>query len=186
MKNYAEILDKEAICSQVRSALNQYITGGLVLRRHNHKDHADGQIPWRVAETCYGHLMRFRDHITVTLVQADKRGHAKTQCLGEIDKVSLCQYPIDKMEIRQSGEGGGECLISSQRNIEEKDLLRFQSMKTNPTLSNVYIWANKFDEATCVAYPDSIQMGCLKPGNTDVEPFVAYLAEVSDGYWTPT
>lgn len=81
-------------------------------------------------------------------------------------------------------------LISSQRNIEEKDLLHFQSMKTNPPLSNVYIWANKFDEATCVAYPDLIQMGCLKPDNTGVEPFVAYgrvyLAEVSDGYWTPT
>ncbi|XP_053513524.1 leucine-rich repeat-containing protein 34 isoform X2 [Artibeus jamaicensis] len=70
-----------------------------------------------------------------------------------------------------------------------------QSMKTNTTLSNIYIWGNKFDEATCVAYSDLIQTGRLKPDNTDVEPYVvdghAYLAEVSNGlkkyyYWTPT
>ncbi|XP_045053729.2 leucine-rich repeat-containing protein 34 isoform X3 [Desmodus rotundus] len=70
-----------------------------------------------------------------------------------------------------------------------------QSMNTNHTLSNIYIWGNKFDEATCVAYSDLIQMGRLKPDNTDVEPYVvdghAYLAEVSNGlkkyyYWTPT
>nr|KAF6478040.1 leucine rich repeat containing 34 [Molossus molossus] len=70
-----------------------------------------------------------------------------------------------------------------------------QSMKTNPILSNIYIWGNKFDEATCMAYAGLIQMGRLKPDNTDVEPFVVdghvYLAEVSNGlkkhyYWTPT
>ncbi|XP_045707532.1 leucine-rich repeat-containing protein 34 [Phyllostomus hastatus] len=70
-----------------------------------------------------------------------------------------------------------------------------ESMKTNTTLSNIYIWGNKFDEATCVAYSNLIQMGRLKPDNTDVEPYVVdghtYLAEVSNGlkkhyYWTPT
>ncbi|XP_054432926.1 leucine-rich repeat-containing protein 34 isoform X2 [Pteronotus mesoamericanus] len=70
-----------------------------------------------------------------------------------------------------------------------------QSMKTNPTLSNIYIWGNKFDEATCMAYSDLIQTGRLKPDDTDVEPYVVdghvYLAEVSNGlkkhyYWTPT
>ncbi|KAM5336066.1 leucine-rich repeat-containing protein 34 isoform 2-T2 [Glossophaga mutica] len=70
-----------------------------------------------------------------------------------------------------------------------------ESMKTNTTLSNIYIWGNKFDEATCMAYSDLIQTGRLKPDNTDVEPYVvdghAYLAEVSNGlkkyyYWTPT
>lgn len=68
-------------------------------------------------------------------------------------------------------------------------------MKTNPVLSNIYIWGNKFDEATCVAYSDLIQMGRLNSNNTDVEPFEVdgrvYLAEVSNGlkkhyYWTPT
>ncbi|XP_044107691.1 leucine-rich repeat-containing protein 34 isoform X2 [Neovison vison] len=81
-------------------------------------------------------------------------------------------------------------------NIQGEGLVALsQSMKTNPTLSNVYIWGNQFDEATCVAYSDLIQMGCLKPDNTDVEPFVVdghvYLAEVSNGlkkhyYWRPT
>ncbi|XP_045857554.1 leucine-rich repeat-containing protein 34 isoform X3 [Meles meles] len=81
-------------------------------------------------------------------------------------------------------------------NIQGEGLVALsQSMKTNPTLSNVYIWGNQFDEATCVAYSDLIQMGHLKPDNTDVEPFVVdghvYLAEVSNGlkkhyYWRPT
>ncbi|XP_047586032.1 leucine-rich repeat-containing protein 34 isoform X3 [Lutra lutra] len=81
-------------------------------------------------------------------------------------------------------------------NIQGEGLVALsQSMKTNPTLSNVYIWGNQFDEATCVAYSDLIQMGRLKPDNTDVEPFVVdghvYLAEVSNGlkkhyYWRPT
>ncbi|KAM6160986.1 leucine-rich repeat-containing protein 34 [Erethizon dorsatum] len=70
-----------------------------------------------------------------------------------------------------------------------------QSMKTNFAVSHLYIWGNKFDEATCVAYSDLIQKGRLKPENTDVEPCVVdghvYLAEVSNGlkkhyYWTPT
>lgn len=35
-------------------------------------------------------------------------------------------------------------------NIQGEGLVALsQSMKTNPTLSNVYIWGNKFDEATC-------------------------------------
>ncbi|XP_052586401.1 leucine-rich repeat-containing protein 34 [Peromyscus californicus insignis] len=70
-----------------------------------------------------------------------------------------------------------------------------QSMKTNLILSNIYIWGNKFDDATCVAYSDLMKSGRLKPDNTDVEPYVVdghvYLAEVSNGlkrhyYWTPT
>ncbi|XP_018878409.2 leucine-rich repeat-containing protein 34 isoform X2 [Gorilla gorilla gorilla] len=81
-------------------------------------------------------------------------------------------------------------------NIEGEGLVALsQSMKTNLTFSHIYIWGNKFDEATCVAYSDLIQTGCLKPDNTDVEPFVVdghvYLAEVSNGlkkhyYWTST
>ncbi|XP_027438636.2 leucine-rich repeat-containing protein 34 isoform X5 [Zalophus californianus] len=81
-------------------------------------------------------------------------------------------------------------------NIEGEGLVALsESMKTNPTFSNVYIWGNKFDEATCVAYSDLIQMDRLKPDNTDVEPFMVdghvYLAEVSNGlkkhyYWRPT
>uniref|UniRef100_A0A8C3WPD6 Leucine rich repeat containing 34 n=1 Tax=Catagonus wagneri TaxID=51154 RepID=A0A8C3WPD6_9CETA len=80
-------------------------------------------------------------------------------------------------------------------NIEGEGLVALsQSVKRNPTFSNIYIWGNKFDEATCVAYSDLIHLGHLKPDNTDVEPFVVdghvYLAEVSNGlkkhyYWTP-
>ncbi|XP_028620148.1 leucine-rich repeat-containing protein 34 [Grammomys surdaster] len=70
-----------------------------------------------------------------------------------------------------------------------------QSMKTNLVLSNIYIWGNKFDEDTCVAYSNLIKTGRLKPDNTDVEPYEVdehiFLSEVSNGlkrhyYWTPT
>ncbi|XP_070262942.1 leucine-rich repeat-containing protein 34 isoform X3 [Myotis yumanensis] len=81
-------------------------------------------------------------------------------------------------------------------NIEGEGLVALsQSMKTNPTLSNIYIWGNKFDEATCVAYSNLIKMGRLKPDDTDVQPYEVdgrvYLSEVSNGlkrhyYWTPT
>ncbi|XP_055966682.1 leucine-rich repeat-containing protein 34 [Sorex fumeus] len=81
-------------------------------------------------------------------------------------------------------------------NIEGEGLVALsQSMKTNPIFSYIYIWGNKFDEATCIAYADLIQTGHLQPDNTDVEPYTVdgrvYLAEVSNGlkkhyYWTPT
>ncbi|XP_034356512.1 leucine-rich repeat-containing protein 34 isoform X1 [Arvicanthis niloticus] len=70
-----------------------------------------------------------------------------------------------------------------------------QSMKTNLVLSNIYIWGNKFDEDTCVAYSNLIKSGRLKPDDTDVEPYEVdehiFLSEVSNGlkrhyYWTPT
>ncbi|XP_029417936.1 leucine-rich repeat-containing protein 34 isoform X4 [Nannospalax galili] len=70
-----------------------------------------------------------------------------------------------------------------------------KSMKINLTLSNIYIWGNKFDKATCMAFSDLMQSGRLQPDNTDVEPYVVdghvYLAEVSNGlkkhyYWTPS
>ncbi|XP_006890448.1 PREDICTED: leucine-rich repeat-containing protein 34 [Elephantulus edwardii] len=100
----------------------------------------------------------------------------------------------------------GETLASHNRslkalsvvsnNIEGEGLTALaQSMKTNVTLSHLYIWGNKFDEATCVEYSKLIELGRLKPDNTDIEPYVVdghvYLAEVSNGlkkhyYWTPT
>ncbi|XP_053456160.1 leucine-rich repeat-containing protein 34 isoform X1 [Nycticebus coucang] len=81
-------------------------------------------------------------------------------------------------------------------NIQGEGLVALsQAMRTNPVISNIYIWGNKFDEATCVAYSELIQMGRLKPEDTDVEPFTVdghvHLAEVSHGlkkhyYWTPS
>ncbi|NXF67209.1 LRC34 protein, partial [Ciccaba nigrolineata] len=81
-------------------------------------------------------------------------------------------------------------------NISGKGLVALSSaMKTNIELSYIYIWGNKFDEATCVAFSELIQMGRLKPNCTDVEPYEVdghvYLAELSHGlqkhyYWTPS
>ncbi|XP_036611571.1 leucine-rich repeat-containing protein 34 [Trichosurus vulpecula] len=81
-------------------------------------------------------------------------------------------------------------------NITGKGLTAFSdSMKTNTTLTNIYIWGNKFDSETCVAFSNLITSGRLKLENTDVEPYVVdgcvYLAELSHGikkhyYWTPS
>ncbi|XP_053895971.1 leucine-rich repeat-containing protein 34 isoform X2 [Malaclemys terrapin pileata] len=81
-------------------------------------------------------------------------------------------------------------------NISGKGLVALSdSMKTNMVLSYIYIWGNKFDEATCVAFSDLIKTGRLKPNCTDVDPYEVdghvYLAELSHGlkrhyYWTPS
>ncbi|XP_038599736.1 leucine-rich repeat-containing protein 34 isoform X1 [Tachyglossus aculeatus] len=70
-----------------------------------------------------------------------------------------------------------------------------KAMKTNHTLSNIYIWGNTLDEATCLAFSDLIETGRLRLEHTDVEPYVVdgqvYLSELSHGikkhyYWTPS
>nr|XP_013030153.2 leucine-rich repeat-containing protein 34 isoform X4 [Anser cygnoides] len=81
-------------------------------------------------------------------------------------------------------------------NISGKGLVALsQAMKTNMELSYIYIWGNKFDDATCMAFSELIQTGRLKPACTDVEPYevdgYVYLAELSHGlkkhyYWTPS
>ncbi|KFO69331.1 Leucine-rich repeat-containing protein 34, partial [Cuculus canorus] len=69
------------------------------------------------------------------------------------------------------------------------------AMKINMKLSYIYIWGNKFDEATSKAFSELIQRGRLKPRCTDVEPYTVdghvHLAELSHGlkkhyYWTPS
>ncbi|XP_060250010.1 leucine-rich repeat-containing protein 34 isoform X4 [Ovis aries] len=130
------------------------------------------------------------------------------KCLADVLKSNTTLEVIDLSFNRMENAGANylsDALASHNRtlkalsvvsnNIEGKGLVALsQSMKTNPTLSHIYIWGNKFDEATCVAYSDLIHTGRLKSDNTDVEPFVVdghvYLAEVSNGlkrhyYWTP-
>lgn len=89
-----------------------------------------------------------------------------------------------------------QALSVVSNNISGKGLVALSdAMKTNTELSCIYIWGNKFDEATCMAFSELIQMGRLKPNCTDVEPYEVdghvYLAELSHGlqkhyYWTPS
>ncbi|XP_065496424.1 leucine-rich repeat-containing protein 34 [Caloenas nicobarica] len=89
-----------------------------------------------------------------------------------------------------------QALSVTSNNIRGKGLLALSdAMKRNTELSYIYIWGNKFDEATCMAYSELLQMGRLKPNCTDVEPFEVdghiRLAELSHGlkkhyYWTPS
>ncbi|NWR70218.1 LRC34 protein, partial [Centropus unirufus] len=81
-------------------------------------------------------------------------------------------------------------------NISGKGLVALSdAMKINVTLSYIYIWGNKFDEATCTAFSRLIRSGRLAPSCTDVEPYKVdghiHLAELSHGlkkhyYWTPS
>uniref|UniRef100_A0A8C6JB35 Uncharacterized protein n=1 Tax=Melopsittacus undulatus TaxID=13146 RepID=A0A8C6JB35_MELUD len=89
-----------------------------------------------------------------------------------------------------------QALSVVSNNISGKGLVALSdAMKTNAELSHIYIWGNKFDEATCMAFSELIQMGRLKLHCTDVEPYEVdghvYLAELSHGlkkhyYWTPS
>ncbi|NXQ88281.1 LRC34 protein, partial [Nyctibius grandis] len=81
-------------------------------------------------------------------------------------------------------------------NLSGKGLVALSdAMKTNMELSYIYIWGNKIDEATCMAFSELIRTGRLKPNCTDVEPYEVdghiHLAELSHGlqkhyYWTPS
>ncbi|XP_077017102.1 leucine-rich repeat-containing protein 34 isoform X2 [Tamandua tetradactyla] len=142
-------------------------------------------------------------------VSCNKITHDGMVYLADVLKINTTLEIIDLSFNRIENAGANylsESLASHNRtlkalsvvsnNIEGEGLVALsQSMKKNPTLTNIYIWGNKFEEATCVAYSDLIQTGRLQPDNIDVEPFVVddhvYLAEVSNGlkkhyYWTPT
>ncbi|XP_062832824.1 leucine-rich repeat-containing protein 34 isoform X2 [Anolis carolinensis] len=89
-----------------------------------------------------------------------------------------------------------QALAVTHNNITGQGLVALsESMKINPVLSYIYIWGNKFDNDTCVAFADLIKSGRLAPTGTDVEPYevdgTTYFAEVSHGlkqyyYWTPS
>ncbi|XP_072329718.1 leucine-rich repeat-containing protein 34 isoform X2 [Scyliorhinus torazame] len=68
------------------------------------------------------------------------------------------------------------------------------ALKSNRTLSNVYIWGNNFDESSCSDFASLLKSGRLKPKRTDVSPYWidgrVYLAELANGlqmnyYWAP-
>ncbi|XP_019358815.1 PREDICTED: leucine-rich repeat-containing protein 34 isoform X2 [Gavialis gangeticus] len=89
-----------------------------------------------------------------------------------------------------------QVLAVVSNNISGKGLVALSdALKTNTVLSYIYIWGNKFDEATCMAFSDLLKTGRLKPNCTDVDPYEVdghiYLAELSHGlkkhyYWTPS
>ncbi|XP_035974223.2 leucine-rich repeat-containing protein 34 isoform X1 [Halichoerus grypus] len=172
----------------------------LHMCKHNIKN-------WGIKQLCDAlYLNRSLRYLDVSCNKITRDGMV---CLADVLKSNTTLEVLDLSFNRIENAGAkylSETLASHNRslralsvvsnNIEGEGLVALsESMKTNPTFSNVYIWGNKFDEATCVAYSDLIQMDRLKPANTDVEPFVVdghvYLAEVSNGlkkhyYWRPT
>ncbi|XP_038671391.1 leucine-rich repeat-containing protein 34 [Scyliorhinus canicula] len=68
------------------------------------------------------------------------------------------------------------------------------ALKSNRTLTNVYIWGNNFDESSCSDFANLLKSGRLKPKRTDISPYWidgrVYLAELAHGlqmnyYWSP-
>ncbi|XP_051874920.1 leucine-rich repeat-containing protein 34 [Pristis pectinata] len=68
------------------------------------------------------------------------------------------------------------------------------TLKSNTTLRNVYIWGNDLDEPACSEFANLLKVGRLKPNQTDVSPYWidgrVYLAELAHGlqmfyYWIP-
>uniref|UniRef100_UPI00398F0A69 leucine-rich repeat-containing protein 34-like n=1 Tax=Pristiophorus japonicus TaxID=55135 RepID=UPI00398F0A69 len=68
------------------------------------------------------------------------------------------------------------------------------ALKSNTTLTNVYIWGNDFNESACSDFANLLKVGRLKPQRTDISPYWingrVYLAELAHGlqmhyYWTP-
>ncbi|NWW74581.1 LRC34 protein, partial [Climacteris rufus] len=88
-----------------------------------------------------------------------------------------------------------QALSIVSNNITGKGLVALaHAMQSNMKLSHIYIWGNKLDGSTCVAFSELIQMGRLELGCTDVAPYEVegqvQLAELSHGlgrhrYWAP-
>ncbi|XP_014742574.1 PREDICTED: leucine-rich repeat-containing protein 34 [Sturnus vulgaris] len=80
-------------------------------------------------------------------------------------------------------------------NITGKGLVALaQAIQSNVKLSHIYIWGNKLDRSTCMAFSELIGMGRLQLGCTDVVPYEVdgevFLAQLSHGlarhrYWAP-
>ncbi|NWS29570.1 LRC34 protein, partial [Polioptila caerulea] len=90
---------------------------------------------------------------------------------------------------------GLQVLSIVSNNITGKGLVALaQAMQSNMKLSHIYIWGNKLDRSTCVAFSELIEVGRLELGCTDVVPYEVdgevFLAELSHGlgkhrYWSP-
>ncbi|NXI43397.1 LRC34 protein, partial [Galbula dea] len=158
----------------------------------------------RLCEGLYGNSsLRYLD------LSCNKITRDDVKCLGELLKQNQTLAILDLNANRIEDEGAmylSEALALHNRtlqvlsvvsnNISGKGLVALsEAMKTNTELSYIYIWGNKFDEATCRAFSELIQTGRLKLNCTDVEPYEVdghiHLAELSHGlqkhyYWTPS
>ncbi|NXQ28936.1 LRC34 protein, partial [Alaudala cheleensis] len=98
-------------------------------------------------------------------------------------------------EALATGNMGLQALSIVSNNITGKGLIALaEAMQSNMKLSHIYIWGNKLDRSTCVAFSELIGVGRLQLDCTDVVPYEVdgevFLAEQSHGlarhrYWAP-
>lgn len=79
-----------------------------------------------------------------------------------------------------------QCLVVVHNNIGSAGLCAIaDAMKTNTTLTNVYIWGNRLEEPACIAFDNLIKSDRLELFNTDIQPYivdgVTYLCELNNG-----
>nr|ADF32021.1 leucine rich repeat only protein 3 [Azumapecten farreri] len=88
-----------------------------------------------------------------------------------------------------------ETLVVASNNIGNKGLCASaDAMKTNTTLTSIFIWGNMLEEPACIAFASLLDSGRLKPENTDIQSYVVdgvtKLCELSNQirrhyYWAP-
>ncbi|XP_021368730.1 leucine-rich repeat-containing protein 34-like isoform X1 [Mizuhopecten yessoensis] len=88
-----------------------------------------------------------------------------------------------------------ETLVVASNGIGNKGLCALaDAMKTNTTLTSIFIWGNKLEEPACIAFASLLESGRLKPENTDIQAYVVdgvtKLCELSNQirrhyYWAP-
>eukprot|EP00916_Digyalum_oweni_P015310 GHVL01025039.1.p1 GENE.GHVL01025039.1~~GHVL01025039.1.p1 ORF type:complete len:437 (+),score=11.99 GHVL01025039.1:16-1326(+) len=79
-----------------------------------------------------------------------------------------------------------KCLVIVHNNISSPGLCAIaDAMKTNMSLTNIYIWGNNHEEPACIAFDNLVKTGRLDMRNTDVQPYivdgVTYLCELNHG-----
>ncbi|KAL3862028.1 hypothetical protein ACJMK2_008030 [Sinanodonta woodiana] len=88
-----------------------------------------------------------------------------------------------------------ECLVVKSNNINGKGLCALAgALKSNSTLTSIYIWGNNLEESACTAFANLLKTGRIKKASTDVQPYqvdgVTYLSEQTTApqrhyYWAP-
>ncbi|XP_069069296.1 leucine-rich repeat-containing protein 34 isoform X1 [Pleurodeles waltl] len=131
------------------------------------------------------------------------------KCLAKLLKQNTALEILDLSSNRMEDDGAmhlAEALSMYNNNLKALAIVRnnitgkglvplSEAIKTNSTVSYVYIWGNILDEPSCVAFSDLLKTGRLTAERTDVRPYIVdgrvYLAELFHGlrkhyYWTPS
>ncbi|KAK7494099.1 hypothetical protein BaRGS_00014572 [Batillaria attramentaria] len=161
------------------------------------------------------HLQKYdmRDYgmtrLSETLVENSKLTYLDLSCnritrdgVKELAKVLKLNTPLETLDLgynRLEDDGAMhlaevlgtfnntlKCLVIVSNNIGSAGLCAIaDALKTNFSLTNIYIWGNRLETRACIAFDILITSGRLDVRNTDVQPYVVdgvtYLCELNHG-----